>query len=57
MNTLRNYTLLKADDGEWIDDFFEDMIEYSKRTYSDVYGLFNGVLYVMFAGSDCPEVY
>lgn len=51
------YDLLKANAGEDMDNFFEKMVERSKDTHADVFGLFNGVLYVIFYGLDCPEKY
>ena len=57
VNKVEIYDLLKANAGEDMDNFFERMVERSKDTHADVFGLFNGVLYVIFYGLDCPEKY
>ena len=49
--------LLRATCGEYIMNFFKEMIKQSQETNSDVFGLFNGVLYVVFRGTDDVQKY
>lgn len=49
--------LLRATCGEYIMKFFKEMIKQSQETNSDVFGLFNGVLYVVFSGTDDVQKY
>ena len=49
--------LLKATCGEYIGKLFEEMLKQSQKTNSDVFGLFNGVLYVVFRGTDDVQKY
>lgn len=49
--------LLRATCGDCIRDFFDEMIKQSQKTNSDVFGLFNGVLYVVFRGTDDVQKY
>ena len=49
--------LLRATCGEYIMKFFKEMIKQSQETNSDVFGLFNGVLYVVFRGTDDVQKY
>lgn len=49
--------LLRATCGDYIRYFFDEMIKQSQETNSDVFGLFNGVLYVVFRGTDDAQKY
>lgn len=49
--------LLRATCGDYIRKFFKEMIKQSQETNSDVFGLFNGVLYVVFRGTDDVQKY
>lgn len=49
--------LLRATCGDYIRYFFDEMIKQSQETNSDVFGLFNGVLYVVFRGTDDVQKY
>ena len=47
---MEEHILLIPDCGEWMGDFFIKMVNRSQETNSDVYGLFNGKLFVAFQG-------
>lgn len=54
---MEKLILLKATCGEHIGKFFDEMLKQSKETNSDVFGLFNGVLYVAFQGKNDVQKY
>ena len=54
---MKKCILLRATCGDYIRDFFDEMIKQSQETNSDVFGLFNGVLYVVFHGTDDVQKY
>lgn len=47
---MEKVVLIKATFGEDIGKLFEEMVKQSQKSKSDVFGLFNGVLYVAFRG-------
>ncbi len=47
--------LLKATCGEYIGKLFEEMLKQSQKTNSDVFGLFNGKLFVAFQGIETTD--
>lgn len=47
---MEKVVMIKATFGEDIGKLFEEMVKQSQKSKSDVYGLFNGVLYVAFRG-------
>ena len=51
------YTIIEAEIGETQEAFFEKMKRYSEKYAIDVYGLFNGVLYVKYYFTLEPEIY
>ncbi len=54
---MKERLLFKAEVGETQELLFQRMIEYSKEFCIDVYGVFNGVLYVQFYGQPNPMEY
>ena len=47
---MEEHILLIPECGEWMGDFFMKMFNRSQEVHSDVYGLFNGILYVARLG-------
>ena len=52
---LEEHILLIPECGDWMGDFFIKMVNRSQETNSDVYGLFNGILYVARRGIEAAN--
>ena len=55
MYFVEEHILLIPECGDWMGDFFIKMVNRSQETNSDVYGLFNGILYVARCGIETAD--
>ena len=52
---MKKVIMLKATCGEYIGKLFNEMVKQSQETNSDVFGLFNGKLFVAFQGIETAD--